>query len=113
MAARKTQPVRFLMDYTATPPRPYEAATWSDHALGLFMGAEWDRPHHGEGSMTSGRWGVIRRGAPADARPVWVTYERAEARPWAVEDPDSGAVIERFRQMWQAFEAAAGELVTP
>jgi hypothetical protein len=109
MGARKTQAVRKLIDYDADPPRLYEAATWSDHALAILMGAEWDRPDHGEGSMTSGRWGVIRRGAPADARPVWMTYERAEARPWAVEDGHRAAPV-RFAQMWEAMEHAAGEV---
>ena len=114
MPARKTQPVRYLWDYAATPHKTYEAATWSDHGLALFMEGEWDRPDHGDGSMTAGRWGVIRRGAAFDARPVLMTYDRDMAPlPWAVEDPDHRAAPVRFAQMWEAMEAAAGELVTP
>jgi hypothetical protein len=103
---RKTQPVRYLFDYDATPPKSYEAATWSDHALAIFMGAKWDRPDHGDGSMVEGRWGVIGRVASATARPVWMTYERGVPLPWAVEDPDHRAAPQRFRQMWEAMEAA-------
>jgi len=102
--------VRYLYDYDAQPPRTYEAATWSDHALALVMGFTWapDRPDHGDGAALTGRWGVIPRGAGPDARPVWMTYDRAEAVPWAVEDPDHRAAPRRFSQMWQAMEAAVG-----
>jgi hypothetical protein len=113
MSARKTQAVRFLWDYAATPHKTYEAATWSDHALALFMEGEWNRPDHGEGSMVAARWGVIRRGATVHARPVWMTYDRDLApKPWGVEDPDHHHAPQRFAQMWQAMEVAAGEVAS-
>jgi hypothetical protein len=112
MPARKTAPVRYLYDYDAEPLRQYEAATWSDHALAIFMGGHWSDPSHREPSMIDGTWGVIERGAAPDARPVWMTYERAERLPWAVLDPDHGAAPVRFAQMWEAMEAAV-EGVTP
>jgi hypothetical protein len=111
MAARRTQPVRYLIDYDATPPRRYEAATWSDHALAMFLGGHWTEPDHRDGSMTDGEWWVIERGAPADAGPVLMTYERAEgAQPWAFHDPEGRAAPRWLAQMWQAMEAAVGQL---
>jgi hypothetical protein len=107
---RITQAVRYLWDYDAVPPKTYEAATWSPDALALRVGATWNHPSHGDGAMVTGRWGVIRRAAPASARPVWMTYDRAEPLPWAVEDPDHRAAPERFAQMVDAMQAAVGEV---
>jgi hypothetical protein len=107
MAARKSWPVRKLTDEDARPPRKREVVTGTEHALAFWLGGTYDRarPDHGDGALLTATFGVIRHYAPADAVPVFIHYERAEPVPWRVENGQS------YAQMWQAIEAAAGEVV--
>lgn len=99
---RRTRPVRYLIDHTARPPRRYEAVTGLGGILAFCLGRTWGP----DGELSSGMWGVIRRGAPADAEPAWMSYDRAEALPWQ-------AGGERHFNMAEAMKAAAPEAGPP
>jgi hypothetical protein len=109
MPARKTRPVRRYWDDTADPPRQQEVLTAYDpaNALAFLIGTTWDhnRPDHGDWSALTMLWGVIRRGAPAEAEHVEVVYTRD------TEPGQRFAVGElRFRQFYEAIQAAADEI---
>jgi hypothetical protein len=101
MPARNTQPVRYLMDETATPPRRQEVVTTSPNALAFWMGGTYHaaRPDHGDGALLTGTWAVIPHHAPANVQPVFVYYDRAEAPPFEVGG-------QRYAQLGDAMEAA-------
>jgi hypothetical protein len=91
-----------LWDETARPPRQYEAATASEHALAFFMGGTYDpdRPDHREGALLTATWLVIPHRAPADVVPAQLAYDRAAGRlPFEVHG-------QRYAQLGDAIEAA-------
>jgi hypothetical protein len=97
MPARNSKPVRYLVDETARPPKRQEVVTRTENALAFWLGGTYDRPDHRE--VITGTWAVIRHHAPADAVPVFIHYDRADALPFRV-------VGERFAQLGDAMEAA-------
>jgi hypothetical protein len=112
MSARNTQPVRYLVDDTARPPKRQEVVTRSEHALAFWLGGTYDRPDHRADALVTGTWGVIPHHAPADAVPVFIHYDRRDALPFRV-------VGESFAQLGEAMEvavtdeAAIAELLEP
>lgn len=103
MPARVSRQIRMITDHEAVPPRQIEAVTATEHALAFLLGYTWDhdRPDHGDGAAVSGLWGVVPRTGSATDLPVFVTYDRAESRPFAVHGV-------RYRQFYEAMEAALG-----
>jgi hypothetical protein len=101
MPARNTQPVRYLLDEDATPPRRQEVVTTSPNALAFWMGGTYhaDRPDHGDGALLTGTWAVIPHHAPANVQPVFVYYDRAQSPPFEVGG-------QRYAQLGDAMEAA-------
>jgi hypothetical protein len=105
MSARNTQPVRYLVDETATPPKRQEVVTRSENALAFWLGGAYSRPDHRFDALITGTWAVIRHHAPADAVPVFVHYERADAPGGKFRVGD-----QRFAYLGEAMEAAATDL---
>jgi hypothetical protein len=105
MSARNTQPVRYLVDDTAVPPKRQEVVTRSEHALAFWLGGAYSRPDHHFDALLTGTWAVIRHHAPADAVPVFVHYERADAPGGKFRVGD-----QRFAYLGEAMEAAATDL---
>jgi hypothetical protein len=105
MPARKSRPVRYLVDAEAVPPRRREVMTRTAHALAFWLGGTYhpDRPDHAEGALLTAAWGVIQHGAPADAEPVLVTYDRGAVLPFGVDGQ-----ADRHTQLGDAMEAAVG-----
>jgi hypothetical protein len=97
--ARHTRAVRKLLNTSVQPPRYYEAVTACEHALAFLMGGRYAAEE-----MLTGTWFVIPCGAPADAEPALLTYDRATgALPF--ELPATG---ERFGLLGEAMDAAVG-----
>jgi|HubBroStandDraft_3_1064219.scaffolds.fasta_scaffold94354_2 hypothetical protein len=101
MPARNSKPVRYLIDETAVPPRRQEVVTRTENALAFWMGGTYHaaRPDHRDDALLTGTWAVIQHHAPADAVPVFIHYDRADAPPFRVAE-------QRYTQLGDAMEAA-------
>jgi hypothetical protein len=104
MPARNSWQVRYLDDYTSVPHTTYEAVTRTEHALAFRLEATYDpaMPNHAlPGAVLTTSWWVIAPGAPPDAVPALITYDRARPRGQRFE---VGGQL--FYQLGDAMEAA-------